>query len=155
VNGAIMSEASRTLLVAALSLAAGFTWQGLRTAATPVSSPDRLVAELRLAQVAALILAGCAASYLGFAAVHEHVPGAGLDVALALGFGLVAASTIVRDPRQALTIVALAFAAHAVLDVAHRPGVLPEDVVPRWYSVGCAIFNVYIGAIAYWPMLRR
>ena len=124
-NGAIMSEASRTLLVAALSLAAGFTWQGLRTAAIPVSSPDRLVAELRLAQVAAL------------------------------GFGLVAASTIVRDPRQALTIVALAFAAHAVLDVAHRPGVLPEDVVPRWYSVGCAIFNVYIGAIAYWPMLRR
>ena len=81
------------------------------------------------------------------------MPGAGLDVALALGFGLVAASTIVRDPRQALTIVALAFAAHAVLDVAHRPGVLPEDVVPRWYSVGCAIFNVYIGAIAYWPML--
>ena len=88
-NSAIMSEASRTLLVAALSLAAGFTWQGLRTAAIPVSSPDRLVAELRLAQVAALILAGCAASYLGFAAAHEHVPGAGLDVALALGFGLV------------------------------------------------------------------
>ena len=57
VNGAIMSEASRTLLVAALSLAAGFTWQALRTAAIPVSSPDRLVAELRLAQVAALMLA--------------------------------------------------------------------------------------------------
>ena len=121
----------------------------------PVSSPDRLVAELRLAQVAALMLAACAAAYLGFAATHEHVPGAGLDVALALGFGLVAASTIVRDPRQALTMVALAFAAHAVLDVAHRPGVLPEGVVPRWYSVGCAIFNVYIGAVAYWPMLRR
>ena len=74
---------------------------------------------------------------------------------LALGFGLVAASTIVRDPRQALTMVALAFAAHAVLDVAHRPGVLPDGVVPRWYSVGCAIFNVYIGAVAYGPMLRR
>ena len=58
-----------------------------------------------------------------------------------------------RDPRQALTIVALAFAAHAVLDVAHRPGVLPEGVAPRWYSVGCAVFNVYIGAVAYWPML--
>ena len=40
VNSAIMSEASRTLLVAALSLAAGFTWQGLRTAAMPVVVPE-------------------------------------------------------------------------------------------------------------------
>lgn len=150
-----MSEGSRTLLVAALSIAAGFTWQGWRTAAIPVSSPDRLVAELRLAQVAALLLTACAAAYLGFAAIHEAVPGAGLDIAFAMGFGLLATSTIVRDPRQALTMVALGFAAHAVLDVLHRPGVLPEDVAPRWYSVGCAIFNVYIGAVAYWPMLRR
>jgi hypothetical protein len=150
-----MSEASRTLLLAALSVAAGFSWQGLRTAAIPVSSPDRLVAELRLAQVGALLLAACAAAYFGFAATHEYLPGAGLDVAFSLGFGLIAASTIMRDPRQALTMVALAFAAHAVLDVAHRPGFLPEDLAPRWYSVGCAIFNVYIGAMAYWPMLRR
>jgi hypothetical protein len=154
-SGLLMSEGARTLLIAALSVAAGFTWQGLRTAAIPVGSPDRLVAELRLAQVAALLLAACAAAYLGFAATHENVPGAGLDIALALGFGLLAASTIVRDPRQALTVVALAFAAHAVLDVAHRPGVLPEGLAPRWYSVGCAVFNVYIGAVAYWPILRR
>ena len=150
-----MSEASRTLLLAVFSVATAFTWQGLRTAAIPVASPDRLVAELRLAQVAALLLAAAAAAYLGFAATQENVPGSGLDVALAVGFGLVAASTIVRDPRQSLTIVALAFAAHALLDIAHRPGVLPEGVAPRWYSLGCAIFNVYIGAVAYWPMLRR
>jgi hypothetical protein len=40
-------------------------------------------------------------------------------------------------------------------ELLHRPGVLPEGVAPPWYSVGCAIFNVYIGAVAYWPMLRR
>ena len=82
---AIMSEASRTLLLAALSLAAGLHVAGLRTAAIPVSSPDRLVAELRLAQVAALLPRGLRRRISRFAATHENVPGAGLDVALALG----------------------------------------------------------------------
>ena len=150
-----MSEGARILLIAAVSIAAGFTWQGLRAAAIPVASPDRLVAELRLAQVAAFLLATLAAAYLGLAATHETVPGAGLDIALAIGFGLLAGSTLVSDPRQALTILALAFAGHALLDIAHRPGALPEDLAPRWYSVGCAVLNVYLGAVTYWPIMRR
>ena len=150
-----MSETFRTLLIAALAIASGFTWLGLRTAAIPVSAPERLVAELRLAQIAALLLALTAGAYVGFAAAHEQQAGTGIDVALAVGFFLLAATTLVRDPRQALTILALAFAAHAVLDVAHQPGVLPDGIVPRWYSVGCAMFDVYIGAIAYLPILRR
>jgi hypothetical protein len=150
-----MTEATRTILIAALSIAAGMTWQAMRTAAIPLSSPDRLIAELRLAQIAALILVATASAYLGFASTHDSQPGAGLDVALALGFGIVAATTLVRDPRQALMLLALAFAAHAVLDVAHRPGGLPEAIAPRWYALGCALFNVYIGAVTYWPILRR
>ena len=43
-----MTEASRTILIAAVSIAAGMTWQGVRTAAIPVASPDRLIAELHL-----------------------------------------------------------------------------------------------------------
>ena len=150
-----MTEASRTILIAALSIAAGMTWQGLRTAAIPVTSPDRLIAELRLAQIAALVLMATASAYVGFAITHEAEPGVGLDIALALGFGIVAAVTLVRDPQQGLTLLALAFAAHAVFDVAHRPGVLPVGVTPRWYALGCAVFNVYVGAVTYWPMLRR
>ena len=139
-----MSEASRTLLLAALSLAAGFTGRAAHGGDPgPSARSPRRRAAPRAGRGAAL--AACAAAYLGFAATHEHVPGAGLDVALALGFGLVAASTIVRDPRQALTIVALAFAAHAVLDVAHRLASC-RGVVPARYSVGCAVFNVHIGA---------
>jgi hypothetical protein len=61
----------------------------------------------------------------------------------------------VRDPRQALTILALAFAAHAVVDVAHGPGTIIPGVTPDWYALGCAIFNVYLGAVAYLPILRR
>jgi hypothetical protein len=62
---------------------------------------------------------------------------------------------MVRDPRQALTIVALAFAAHAVVDVAHRPGLLADSLAPRWYAIGCAVYDVYIGALCYLPILRR
>lgn len=150
-----MTEGFRTLAVATFALGAGFSWQALRAAAIPTSSPDRLVAELRLAQVAALLLTMSASAYLGFSASHEERLGVGFDIAFAVGFFVVAAFTMVRDPRQALTILALAFAIHAVLDVAHRPGLLPEGVVPPWYTIGCALFDVYIGALCYVPILRR
>jgi predicted branched-subunit amino acid permease len=81
--------------------------------------------------------------------------GVGLDIVLAVGFLVLAASTMVRDPRHALTILALAFAAHAVVDIAHRPGFLPEGIAPRWYLIGCAIYDVCIGALCYLPILRR
>ena len=150
-----MSEALRTALIAFTALAAGFTWQAFRTALIPVASPERLVAELRLAQIAALMLAMTGGAYIGFAAGHEARPGVGADIALALGFFLVAAWTLLRDPRQALTALALAFAAHAVVDVAHRPDMLPDGIAPRWYSIGCAVFDLYIGALCYVPMLKR
>ncbi|MGH9412047.1 MAG: hypothetical protein ACRD1V_21635, partial [Vicinamibacterales bacterium] len=145
----------RTVLIASGALAAGFTWQAGSTAAIPSASPQRLVAELRLAQMAALLLTLTAGAYIGFAVVRENQPGVGLDIALAVGFLVAAGVTMVREPRQALTIVALAFAAHALLDVAHRPGLLPEALAPRWYSVGSAMYDVYIGALCYLPILRR
>lgn len=150
------TEALRTTAIAFAALAAGLTYQSVRTAAIPVNAPERLIAELRLAQVAALLLAMAAGAYIGLAVAHEARPGVGLDIALAVGFFVVAASTLVRDPRHALTILALAFAAHAVLDVAHRPGwPLPDGMAPRWYSIGCAVYDAYIGALCYWPILRR
>ena len=150
-----VSEALRTVVIAFGALAAGFTWQAVRTAMEPQSSPHRLIAELRLAQMAALLLALTAGAYIGFAVMRENQPGVGMDIALAVGFFLVAAVTMVRDPRQALTIVAIAFAAHAVVDVLHRPGMLPDGLTPRWYAVGCAVFDLYIGALCYLPVLRR
>jgi hypothetical protein len=150
-----VSEGFRTVLIAFGALAAGFTWQSVRTASVATSSPQRLVEELRLAQIAALLLTLTAGAYIGFAVVRENEPGVGLDIALAVCFLLVAAVTMLRDPRQALTIVALAFAAHAIVDVAHRPGLLPDALAPRWYAIGCAVYDVYIGALCYLPVLRR
>lgn len=105
--------------------------------------------------MAALLLTLTAGAYIGFAVVRENQPGVGLDIALAIGFLVAAGFTMLRDPRQALTIVAVAFAAHALVDVAHRPGLLPDALAPRWYSVSCAIYDVYIGALCYLPILRR
>lgn len=150
-----MSEALRTMLVAFGALAAGFTWQAARAATIPASDPHRLVAELRLAQLAALLLTLAAGAYIGFAVVREHDPGVGLDIALAIGFLVVSAWTMMKDPRQALTILALAFAAHALVDILHRPGLLPEALAPRWYAIACAVYDVYIGALCYLPILRR
>ena len=150
-----MSETLRTLIIAAIAIAAGFTWQSLRAAAIPVAAPERLIAELRLAQMAALLLALVAGVYVGFAAAHDAQVGTSADVALAIGFFLLAAATMIRDPRQALTLLALGFAAHAVVDIAHQPGALPDGIVPRWYAVGCAVFDLYVGALAYLPILRR
>ena len=151
-----MTEASQTILVAFVLIGTGVTWQAIQAARVPVNSPDRLVNELRLAQLAGLLLVMSAGAYIGLAVAHEARPGVGFDVALAVGFFVVGAATLVRDPRQALTILALAFAAHAILDVAHRPGwLLPDGVAPRWYSIGCAVYDVYIGALCYLPMLRR
>jgi len=150
-----MSEAFRTFLVAALALGAGCSFQSLRTAAIPISSPERLVAELRLAQIAALVLTLLAGAYLGLAAAQEFRVGVGLDIAFAAGFFVLAAYTLTCDPRQALTLLALGFAAHAILDVAHRPGILPDALGPRWYMVGGATFDVIMGALCYFPILKR
>jgi hypothetical protein len=151
-----VTEGFRTVLVGFLAIGAGFTWQAIRTAAIPVQSPERLVAELRLAQIAALLLVLFAAPYIGLAVVFDSHPGVGFDVALAIGFFVVAAVTLVHEPRLALTILAFAFVAHAVLDIGHRPGwLLPDGIAPRWYSLGCAILDVYIGALCYLPILKR
>ena len=150
-----MTDAERTVAVAFLGLAAGLTWYAVRTAAIPITSPDRLVAELRLSQFAALLLAMIAGAYIGFAVKAEAQPGVGLDVALTVGFLVIAATTLVREPRQALTVLALTFAAHALFDVAHRPGALADGIAPRWYLISCAVYDVYLGALCYFPILRR
>jgi hypothetical protein len=150
-----VSEGFRTVAIAAFAIAAGFTWQSLRTSAIAATSAERLVAELRLAQMAALLMTLVAGVYVGLAVAHEARMGTGLDIAFAIGFLIVAGYTMVLDPRHALPVLALGFAALAVLSVAHRPGLLPDDLAPRWYTIGVAIFDVYIGALCYWPMLRR
>lgn len=150
-----MSDVFRAVLLTALGLAGLIAYVSVRTARIPASAPDRLVAELRLAQVAALVLALVAGAYVGFAASDEGQPIAGLEVALAVGFFVAAAATLTREPHESLRILAIGFGFHAVLDALHGPGVLGRGLVPFWYASGCATFNVFLGACCYLPLLKR
>jgi hypothetical protein len=150
-----MPDAVRVIALLALGLVAMTAWLSVRAIRLVPSAPDRLVAELRLAQLASLVLAFTAAGYVGLAAAQPRLEGAGLDVALALGFFVVAVTATLRDPREALTMLAAAFVGHALLDVLHRPGLLSAGLAPHWYVVGCALHNVLLGALCYLPVLRR
>ena len=139
----------------ALLVLATISTFALRALAAPATSPDRLVAELRLAQVAALVLALLAGVSVGLAVGHVGRPDVSAEVALGGMLFLVAAIAPFQDPRLALTIVALGFAAHAVTDVMHRPGLLAAGLAPQWYFVGSACLDAVVGALCYLPLLKR
>jgi hypothetical protein len=131
---------------------AGFS---LRAFGAPASAPDRLVAELRLAQIGALVLALTAGVSVGLALAHTDRPELAVEVALGGMMFLVAAVALFQEPRLALTLVALGFAGHAVTDVMHRPGMLDADVAGQWYFFGGACLDVVVGSLCYLPLLKR
>ena len=111
--------------------------------------------ELRLAQFAALLLVMVAGIYVGSAVAHAATAGVGVDIALAVGFFVVAALATTWEPRRALTALAAAWGAHALLDLAHLVDLLPSAIVPSWYPTVCAIYDVCVAGICYLPVLRR
>jgi hypothetical protein len=150
-----ISDAARALLLVGLALTTGFAWMVLRTLRLPTASPDRLVAELRMAQFGAVMLALVAGASLGLTAANEARADVAVEAAVALAFFAVATIAPLRDPREALTLLALAFCAHALVDISHRPGLLPDQLAPRWFVIGCAIHNLCAGMLCYLPVLRR
>lgn len=149
-----MTDTARVMLAAALLSAAAvstFAWRVLRI---DPSHPDRLVGELRLSQWAAVLLAGVGALPIGLAIANGPLAIANADAALGAIFVGLAGIVLQRDPRDALLLVALAFGGHALVDIAHRPGWLSTQVAPHWFTVGCAIYNVYLAAVCYWVRRR-
>jgi hypothetical protein len=150
-----MTQTALAFLVISTALVGGIAGLALRALRLPAAAPDRLVAELRLAQVAALVLALVAGASLGLVVNLGALPGLTTDVTLAVAFFVAATVAPFRDPREALTILAAAFAAHAATDVLHRPGFLPEGIAPQWYIVGGALVDLALGVLCYLPVLRR
>ncbi len=128
-----------------------FAW---RVSAIDPSQPQRLIGELRLAQAMAILLAVTGGAWLGLAVAASREPLAGLDVTMSAAVVVVAAFSLVSDPRPALAVLAAVFMAHALVDVAHRPGWLSPAVAPRWFAVGCAAYDVYLAALCYWARRR-
>jgi hypothetical protein len=136
------------LTIAALSAAvmAALAWRVVRSES---ASPARLIAQLRVAQWAAVVLAAVGGISIGLSVAAEAVPAATLDVTIGAALVLASITVIQREPRVALIVAASAFVAHALTDLAHRPGWLSPDVSPRWYVVGSAIYDVCVAALCY------
>jgi hypothetical protein len=142
-----VTDAARTLVVAcALSLVAAATFV-LRIRRYDRDAHERLVGELRAANLAALLLAATGASTIGFTILNAAASTAALETAIALIFIGGGGLMLSRPPREALWIGALAFVMHALLDLAHRPGGLSTDVIPRWFLIGCAAFDAAVAAL--------
>ena len=118
------------------------------------SHPQRLIGELRLVQWVAILLAMTGGAWMGLAVRAGGEPLAGLDVSVAVGCAIAAALALLSEPRAALALLAAVFMAHALVDIAHRPGWLPPTIAPRWFTVGCAAYDVYLAALCYWARRR-
>jgi hypothetical protein len=150
-----VTDVQRILLVAALGAAAMLARVSIRAARLAAGTPQRLIAQLRVAQLGAALLLVTAGASVGLAVAHETDVAASLDIGLSVGFAVLAAAASLREPAEAITWIAAAFAAHAVFDTLHRPGFLSADMSPRWYLIGCAVYDLLVAFICYVPLLRR
>jgi hypothetical protein len=149
-----MSDTARLLLTAAVlsvSAFAAFAWRVTR--ADP-SQPERLIGELRLAQWAAVLLAAAGSAAIGFATARASVPLGTIDVTVAVSYVLLSGLVLQREPRSGLLLAAVGFLAHALIDLAHRPGWLSAELMPRWYIAGCAAWDLALSAVCFWARRR-
>lgn len=151
---AIVTDTARVLLTAGVLSGialASFAWRVTRL---DPDGADRLIAELRLMQWAGVLLAGVSGIPVGLALGVGAEPLAHLDITIGVIFIGFAGLVLQRDPREGLLFAIAGFFAHALLDIAHRPGWLSPDVAPWWYTVGCAVYNVFLAGVCYWARRR-
>lgn len=149
-----MTDTGRVLLTGTLLSGVALSMFAWRVRHTDPDDAERLIGELRLGQWMAVMLAGMSGIPIGVALSRVAMPLAHLDAALAVAFIAVAGFVLQRDPREGLLVASLGFIAHALIDIAHRPGWLPPDLSPRWFTTGCAMFNVYLAGWCFWVRRR-
>jgi|SRR5690606_23882222 len=149
-----MSQVAVVFVLMAMLFTGGLGWFAWRLTQLAPDSPLAVVGQLRLSQAGAIVLALTAGMHAGLAAAAAATPGVAADLGLAGGFAALALLALLREPRVALGLLASAFAAHALVDIAHRPGLLPT-IVPRWLAVGGAIVDLALAAICFAPLVRR
>jgi hypothetical protein len=144
-----VTDTARVLLTAAIlsgATVATFAWRITRL---DREEPARLIGELRLAQWAAVLLAGLAMIPLGMVLDTPLVDTGNIDAAIGVVFLGMCGLLLQRDPRDGLLWVSAAFVVHALVDIMHRPGWLSPDLAPRWFTIGCAVYNVFVAAVCY------
>jgi hypothetical protein len=142
------------LLVAAVVSAVALAVFAAQISRTETATPSRLIGQMRLAQWAALLLATSSGVTLGFVVAAGSGPLVSVDAALVIMLAGAAALALQLEPRAALLVVTAGLVAHALVTIAHRPGWLPADALPRWYAVGSATYDTAIAAICAWTWRR-
>ena len=146
-------DTARVMLAAAVLSAASVTILAWRTVRIDSSHPARLVSELQVARWAAIFLAAVGAITAGLALARPDVPLGNADAAMGVVFVGAAGLVLQREPRDGLLFAAAAFITHALVMLAHRPGWLSPDVMPRVLAIACAIYDVYLAALCF--VVRR
>jgi len=144
-----VSDPARVLLTAAVLSLLTVVMLAWRVRRADADEPARLIGALRLAQWSAVLLASVGAIPIGLALTAQTDSTGGMDAALGIVTIGTAGFMLLRDPREALTLLSGAFVLHALIDLAHRPDWLSPAIAPRSYLVGCAIYNVCLAAICF------
>lgn len=142
-----MTETARVLLTAGILSAVAlttFVWRVIRPGR---AAHEYLIDQLRLSQVAALLLATTGAIGMGLAVAAAGAQSASLEASAGLVAVMAGLLVLRSEPPTALTAVAFFFVLHAAFDWAHRPGLLSAQFVPHWWSMGCAIYDGYVSAL--------
>jgi hypothetical protein len=149
-----VTDTARALLVAILLGGSGLGLFVRRLVSIDPAEPERLIGELRLAHWMGVVLTAVGGAWIGLAAARSAQALAGIDLTLAFAAIVLATWTFQQETRRALAILCVAFFAHAIIDIAHRPGGLAADLAPRWFTLGCAAFNLYLSALCFWAQRR-
>jgi hypothetical protein len=149
-----VDETARVLLTAAVLAGSGLAAFAWRTSGLDATQPDRLIAELRLAQASAVLLSAMAAVPIGLTIAAPVVAGGHLDAVAAVAFIVLAGFSLLQGPREALLLLSIGFVLHALVALAHRPGLLPPEVMPRWYAIASASYDLCLAAICFWARRR-
>ena len=144
-----MTETARALLVAAVLTGLGLVVFVQRLLRIDPTEPARLIGELRFAHWMSATIAAVGGAWLGLAAARSEHFSSGVDLTIAIAMIVMGAWTLQRETRQALTMLCIAFLLHAIIDTAHRPGFLEAELAPRWFTLGCAAFNLLLSALCY------
>lgn len=142
-----VTDTARVLLTAAIVSAVALltvTWRLTRTAP---GSPARLVAQLHLAQWAAIVLVVQGALTLGAAITADAGPHVLRD-AVASVLPIIAGLLVLRsEPVTALQMAAVSLGLHAAFAFAHRDGGLAPDLAPGWFWFGQMSFSLYVATL--------
>lgn len=100
---------------------------------------------------ATILLSFISSIYIGFALTDQPSFSAKLDVIVASGFMIGAYMiSLTKNPLMAFKLLMIAFIAHGIFDFFHHVDILLSPIIPSWYPLTCAIYDISIAVIIWY-----